>query len=127
MALVTFPAFFLFLYISDVEMKKPVKGHPEMLMASDPKRPLKAACFLQPREAQDRTAFHSGISNNGSTVVSHQENTCCPPPRGPAKVKGGVLTSHQCIIASMYPNTGFLLDGAEKEECKAEAFICLRQ
>lgn len=81
------------LYVPDVEMKKTASGHPEMLMAIGPEQPLKVACFPQPREAQDRTAFHSRMYSNGSTLVKHQENACCLPPGVPAKVKWGDLTS----------------------------------
>lgn len=55
MTIVTFPAFFLPLYVPEVEMKSPASGRPEMFMGIDPKQPLKAACSPQPREAQDNS------------------------------------------------------------------------
>lgn len=92
------------LCIPDVGMEKPANRHPEMLMTIDPKQPLKGACSPHLREAQNQTAFHSRIRNNGSTLVKDREDTCCLPPQGLAEVKWGVLPSHEA--AYMDFNTG---------------------
>lgn len=104
MTLGTSLASFLPLYVPDVVMEKPANGHPEMLMTINPKQSLKGACSLQLREAQNRTAFHGRIYNNGSTLVKDQKDTCCLPLWGPADIKWGVLPSHE--VAYMDSNTG---------------------
>jgi hypothetical protein len=108
-----------------MEIKKPANGHPKMLMGMDPKQLSKAACFLQPREAQDRTAFHSRIHRNGSALMTPQMNTCCVLPQVLAEVKWHALTAHE--VASMSPNTGSVTGLCRQGGIQAEGSISLRQ